>query len=394
MLNGLGELDYKRDNLITSEENGNKIPLNIKALAKRIKSQIKDSDSQDIALTLHGLGKIGYNFDDLKESNIIPKLLEKFNSIEENKTALCYLVLMKGLVATVYSIDQNNLTEEQKQYLNNLKKLISKDVERIIKEAKEKRPEIINDKIDLYDLDKMLMILENQQENLKQQELEQEKQQLQPEQQLKQKEETKEEGKQQELQTIEDTVQIVEENNKILPRREKEKLIKRIKRQKAQERQLQIEEERRQSREMKRQRYNEETEAIRWANNEEKQLHKPEKVSRTADQMMEQGNKKNKINKIENQQKDTKQKQKEEIKKQSNQQKAKKQHHSNNHGKAIKKQLERMQRNQQRFEKSEDKCSNKAILMALSSTVALGISIAVGVDKMAVLGPIYGVGIK
>ena len=86
-------------------------------------------DSQGIVNTLLGLGKIGYKFYDFKESNIIPNLLKKFNRIHKNKSVLDYLILMKGLVATVYNIKQDNLYEEQKQGLDELKETISGDVE-------------------------------------------------------------------------------------------------------------------------------------------------------------------------------------------------------------------------------------------------------------------------
>lgn len=123
---------------------------------------------QGIANTLNGLGKIGYKFYDFKESNIIPNLLNKFNNIKENKILLSYLILTKGLVATVYDIKQDNLYEEQKQYLNELKETISGDVEQIIKGAKEKRKEITS-ATNLENLNRMLIILENQQAELKQQ---------------------------------------------------------------------------------------------------------------------------------------------------------------------------------------------------------------------------------
>lgn len=65
-------------------------------------------------------------------------------------------------------------------------------------------------------------------------------------------------------------------------------------------------------------------------------------------------------------------------------------------GMFINRKLKRVQRNQQRFEKSECRCSNKAILTAFSGiTVVLGASIAIAVDKIAdLVVPLYGVGIK
>lgn len=60
-------------------------------------------------------------------------------------------------------------------------------------------------------------------------------------------------------------------------------------------------------------------------------------------------------------------------KKQSENQSETKQNHSNNPGNVINRKLKRVQKNQKRFEKSECRCSNKAILMALSGiTVVSG----------------------
>ena len=157
--NGLAKLGYTSEDLKD---------LNIKALTEQINNQIDNFKSQEIAVTLHGLGKIGYNFDELKESNIIQNLLKKFNSIQKNKTVLDYLTLMKGLVATVYDIKQDNLKEEQKQYLNELKETIGGDVEQIVKGTKEKRKEITN-AIKLDDLNRVLIILGKQQAELEQQ---------------------------------------------------------------------------------------------------------------------------------------------------------------------------------------------------------------------------------
>ena len=66
----------------------------------------------------------------------MPNLLDKFNSIQENKILLSYLILMEGLLMSiVYNHKQKDLKDECVKYLKDLKTDISKDAKKIVEET-------------------------------------------------------------------------------------------------------------------------------------------------------------------------------------------------------------------------------------------------------------------